>query len=324
MPIFQQSTLTFNSAKSQIAEQVGKSASTEMLARAGRALQHTFRKLNRQNWKRYLAGPTTLTISSGRAALPYNFRDAYTVRLAGSLARPLVLDPRRNYDSSVWSPTTGTPASYNLFRRGGTGYMEFFPTPGSDITATVTYYRRLTVPCSVVTAGTLSMAADASGSAAVLTTTDSDGFAGATLGSAVRTAAGAAIWDDADLYVKGFSEPGAPDDSFSTNAFASGLLLSAYNSDGLNGNATLLIGGDDVLLDIPEDWEDAVLADATFNFLIGAGGVTNDKIAQWARQAAETWATLKHSDTEEDDRELVIQPSNFPAHPPGWNSNLML
>lgn len=286
MSLFQQSSLTLANAEQFVAEQCNKQGTAEMLARARRSIQAAIRHWNKDRWNWLLTQASDISVVSGTSAyaLPYDYRDMYTVRLSGSPAVPLRYADQRMYDRIVFNQTQQyTPCAYTLFKHGGTGMIELLPNPNAANTLILKYYRRLVVPMtttSVVTVGTTS------GSANI--TAPSGGFAGITLGSPI-TGSGTGI--PASTKIKSI-----------TSSAAAVMTANATVTE----SVTATIGGANELLDIPEDYEWDIMAWACHHFAIGVGG-SPDRVSYFLGLSGEGLARAKKADRLLDDQDLSFQ-----------------
>ena len=268
MAVFQQSTLSFLEAKTQIAEQASKQNTSEFLRRAGKSLQHAFKHWNRRNWKWLMVQAPDVTASVGATSigLPYNFKDLYTVRVE-SPGRQHALKgaPRRLIDRMISDQTlVDEVRGYDLFNQWANPaapVLTISPPADSETIVRLKYYRRMTVPCSVTGfAGNFSV----TGRTSVIPQQPT--FAGATVGSPfyATTTAQSAIWPASNFLsavVPDIVTPGQVNWSY---IWSQPTILTA-------NNVSAQIGGDNVYLDLPEDFENGLLSWAVHHFLSGLG-----------------------------------------------------
>lgn len=318
--LFQQSSLTFGSAKQFIAEQAGKQQTTEMLNRAGRSLQSAIQDWNKFNWK-WLLSTVTITASASGApfALPYNLKDVYDVYSTGATPQWIPAISRRHATRSNIRGLATAPYAYDLFLKGNSGSLVLQGASATSLE--LEYYRRMTVPCSVTASG---LAYYTSGN--WLAGTGST-WNGVTVGSPVffSTAFAAASSLQLAPYVTavrqevgvvvdealGTTVLGAP----FTNVLNSSIHFTGDSATGFGTAASATVGGDSVFLDIPETYEWGILARAVVHFLAGVGGPA-DKMQEWKEQAA-----VKLEEALRDDREAEDHDMCFTPQPTYWSYN---
>jgi hypothetical protein len=147
---FQQSTLTFNDAQTRVAQSAALQGNTDLLTRAGQAVQFAF-----QHWNNVQAWPYLLKVGTGinvvptvqDYALPSDFKEVYDVRLT-ALNRTLQYLPRRQYDRAVWNQTAqNDPTHYTLYLSGlDTGQITLIGIPSNSDVLVLRYYRRMSMP----------------------------------------------------------------------------------------------------------------------------------------------------------------------------------
>jgi hypothetical protein len=258
MSLFQPSTLTFGNAKTQVAQQASKQNTAEFLARAGQSVQKAIQNWNKYNWRWMMVQAADVTASAGvtSLALPYDFKDVYTLSVV-SPGRQRVLTgvPRRIYDRVVYDQTLPNDVmGYDLFTQGALGRISIHPVPDTAETIRLKYYRRMWVPCSV----TATVAATGGADTALASASAVGGFAGITNGSPIY-GLGA-----------GWVMSSTPATAIITSPFT--LTVSGANmTASANTSATAGFGGDALALDIPEDFENGIMSWATHHFLSGLG-----------------------------------------------------
>jgi len=319
--LFQQSSLTFGSAKQFIAEQAGKQQTTEMLNRAGRSLQSAIQDWNKFNWK-WLLTTATITASASGApfALPYDLKDIYDVYSTGTNPQWIPAISRRHATRSNVRGLATAPYAYDIFSKGGSGRLAL---QGSSATSlSLEYYRRMAVPCLVTGVGTQTELARG-----WLAATEGT-WGGTQLGSPVILSTGFAktTADQPILVTAVKQEHGVVTDSNSAVSLVLGALATARNSSLQFSNATAVasasatsitatIGGDSVFLDIPETYEWGILARGVVHFLAGVGGPA-DKMQEWKEQSA-----VKLEEALRDDREAEDHDVCFAPVPTYWSYN---
>lgn len=279
--MFQPSSLSISECQTRIARAGSASSFTNELSRALECLQDAVKWWNREElWDfcRTVSSDIATTSASAVYALPYNLRAIYDVTI-GDPARKLSFIGRRNRD--LWQVDAignGTPGAYDLFQRDSLGEIELVPGQSTNETMVIKYYRRLWIPCS---------------SAAVTVTgvIDSDQlfssalFGGITVGTLVT---GSNI--AANTFVTAITD-------------SSTLTL----SNPLNGTASIANfgGAAGQLLDIPEDYDDGVLARAKSLYLTDREVDSNRRQA-WMAEALATLDRAKKNNRFEADEEIVF------------------
>lgn len=313
MSLFQQSSLTFGSAKQFIAEQASKQQTTEMKDRAGRSLQAAIKAWNRYNWTWLQTTASLVFASSGTASLPYDFREAYDLTWTGSNARWIPARARRT-GTRLYSQNTSwadVPTRYDTFLRGGFGIISVSGASASAGTATLGYYRKMAEPCAVSFTGARVAATGLN----YLLSTATDAFANAKPGNIIVPSAG---WATASAIstvtaITQAIDPGA----------ASGLVALAYLNTSASASATGIsgsIGADTHFLDIPADYEWDIMALAVFHFLGGVGG-GGDKLQQWEQLAANGLQRAMSDDSSEEDLDVAFLPPLVDPEYRPWNPN---
>lgn len=294
--LFQRSSLTLANAKTYIAEQGGKQQTTEMLNRAGRSLVSALQDWNKHNWS-WLLKTTDIAIANGSANLPYDFKDMYSIRWTGETNTWIPARTRRHYNRIVYHHTTTAlePISYNLFSMGGYGRLDLQGSTASG-TATVDYYRKLTLPCAITATG-LSCA---SGSAHLWTSAAS-AFGDIYVGNPIALSAGWAT--GTSLTITAIKNEVNPTGG---NVLGASIYLDASaTASGTAISATA--GGADYFVDMPQDFEWDILAQGVLHFLIGVGG-PRDKVMEWKERAAMGLEKALMADKTEEDLDYGFQP----------------
>lgn len=303
--LFQRSSLTFGEAKIWVAEQHSKQASTEMLNRAGRAIQRAVKDWNRYKWEWLITSGTDVSVTAGlnntKYPVPYNYRAMYSLVITqGGVSRALVQDTKRVYDRVMPKPMTSMTSAYNLVRLGDLGKFELQDPPNADGTVRMLYYRRMNIPCSVT---------------------------GATV-TAYSVASGA---DAARLYLSSTAgiQIGAPISVVisSTEKLAEGTVVTAVEADYVEISSDPLaaptpagavtVGGDNEFLDIHVDFEWDLLARAVEHFLVSCGAA-EAKLAYWIQAAVNGIEKAQAAQNDKDDRDLSFEV--MPAYA-GYNPN---
>lgn len=266
---------------------------TEQLSRAGSSIQAAVRQWNAAaNWK--WLGTTkddyTTVVGTDTYSLPALCKNVHSVRMTGSIPRALEYVGRRQLNKMLpRQDQQNVPYFYDLFRNESTGgSLRLIAIPSIAETFAVDYYRQMVVPCTLsYTAGTHAT----STTSLTLTST-----AGVTVGSpiAFTDSDGPAVLTGTVMNVNS-----------STN-----LTISVGTDGTLSGsNVTGTIGGDDVFLDIPADYEDGILASATHHYLANRQG-GGPKVQYWAAYAAEQLQkALANNQSDTPDQEIVFLPS---------------
>lgn len=195
--------------------------------------------------------------------LPFDFKDVYTLRVSSS-GRQHVLKgvPRRLYDRYSTDQTqTSEIVGYDLFSQYGnaTGVLGIEPPPSAGTTLSLKYYRRMTIPCYVTAASGPSVTFNDT----AIYTTAAGYLAGATIGSPIYAAISTLL--SVGTVIKGFSDKGQDDGAPKYQVHISQVMASS----GVLGAVTA--GGDNILLDIPEDCEHGIISWATHHFLSSLG-----------------------------------------------------
>lgn len=161
------------------------------------------------------------------------------------------------------------PYWYDLFTaQDGNGYIRLFPIPSGEETFKIDYYRRMVLPCSVTSTG----ASWASGGT-IVTGTSAQNFKGVTIGSLAQSVTGSANTPD-----------GKVNSVISRiSSFTEFVVESAHSAAGSGAN--VIVGGDNVLLDCPEDYAEGIVAWATHHYLINKAA--SPRLEYWAAYARE-------------------------------------
>lgn len=299
--LFQRSSLTFGEAKTEVARKHSKQANTDMLDRAGSAIQRAFQDWNKTNWEWLITAAPSISVSAGvdntLYPVPYNYKDMYNIVLEqGGTKRALVSDTKRHYDRVVPMPLTSITTGYNLHRLGDLGKFQIQDPSNSDGTITLLYYRRMVVPCSISCSGFASTG--------VAPTLAGGSSAGWTIGNAVSVA------------TTGKIAPGTVVTTVNPNTVELSTTLLA----GINSGDVLTVGGDDQHLDVHTDFTWALLARACEHFLADVG-TTDTKMQYWMAQAAKGIEDAKGAQAQKDDRELAFEPLPWFG---GYNPNRII
>lgn len=300
MAAFQQTSMTFGQAKTQIAESISRQNTSEFLLRAGKSLQSAFRKWNKYNWRWLLKQATDYTVAAGDSyiAAPFDLKDVYTLRQeSAGRERALTGVPRRLVDRVIRDQASRAEIlGYDLATLG----RITFPAPADSAgTLRLRFYRRMTLPCSVTGA-----AADSTSASPIFIVTSAGSAGGATLGSPV---APTTITLNT-TFGEGYNHAiliGITDNASGANRDKTQLTLNCTASNSASG--TLAFGGDNILLDIPEDYVNGVLAEATHDFLNGTGA-PESRLNYWVRRAEKELqdALEANSDGEDEDTAFEI------------------
>lgn len=312
MGLFQQSSLTFGSAKQFVAEQASKQQTTEMLDRAGRSLQAAIKAWNKYNWS-WLTTSTTLTFgTAGTAALPYDFREVYSLTWLGQNRRWIPGRNRRSYDRLYQTEVTqnDAPTRYDLFLRGGSGAISVLGALSASGSASLKYYRKMTEPCAISFA---SARATATGLDYVLSTA-ADAFANAKIGNIFIPSTGWAT-ASSNVIVTGVAQVADPGGTL-------GLVSLAYLSASSSATSTAIsgtIGAATHFLDIPADYEWDIVAMAAAHFIAGVGG-PRDKLDEFKELAVSGLQRAMSDDSSDEDIDISLMPplpdpEQFPYNP---------
>jgi hypothetical protein len=211
-----------------------------------------------------MSSSSTIAITSAGSSysLPYDFKDVYGLRITTSgREQTLVGVPRSVYDRSNQMQTgnTGPVVGYDLYNVGALGQVTFHPAPSVSDSTRLLYYRRMWVPCTVVSATFNCSNVGVDSNLAYSATLG--GFAGITNGTPFDPTAGAK-WALASGV------------AYATAILTSPLTMTVsgatYVATGA-GAASAAFGGDLWTLDIPEDYENALMSRATQEFLSSLG-----------------------------------------------------
>jgi hypothetical protein len=295
MSLFQPSTLTFGSAKTRIAKKASKQNYSEFLDRAGSALQDSFKFYNKYNWRWLMTSTTALTVAADTTdySLPFDFKDVYGFRITtDGRERTLKGIPRSVYDRvhQVQSGNPGETIGYDLYRSGTYGQITVQPSPDAASSTKLLYYRRMWVPCTITGVSVLCTGGlDTNvGSASAL-----GGFSGITQGSpAVTTNVG---WTVAATYATALM-------SGPLSITLSGATFTAS----ANGTATFNFGGDNWYLDLPEDYENALLSRATHQFLSDLGA-PEGRLSYWIQMANSEFDEAMEANHRYEDQDISFE-----------------
>ena len=312
MALFQQSSLTFGSAKQFIAEQASKQQTTEMLDRAGRSLQAAIKVWNKYNWS-WLTTSTTLTFgTAGTAALPYDFREVYSLTWLGQNRRWIPGRNRRSYDRLYQTEVTQNeaPTRYDLYLRGGSGAISVLGALSASGSANLNYYRKMTEPCAVTFAGAR---VSATGISHLLSTAVAT-FANVKVGNICIPSTGWAT-ASSNVIVTGVSQASDPGGTL-------GLIGLVYLNAAATATSTAVsgaIGADTHFLDIPSDYEWDIVAMAAAHFIAGVGG-PDSKLQEFKELAVSGLQRAMSDDSSEEDIDISFMPplpdpEQFPYNP---------
>lgn len=308
--LFQQSSLTFGNAKQYVAEQAGKQQTTEMLNRAGRSIQSAIQDWNKFNWKWTLTSATISADASGNFQLPYDIKDVYAVTTTGDYPQWVPSVSRRQLTRANARNLQVAPCSYDLYNKNNSGTLRI--VGGTATALTLEYYRRMTVPCAVT----------ASALAALNNTHEvhsSAGYgsalAGVNIGSPVIFTSGYAA-DNEVMFVTAVRQETA-DALYAEPQYGITLGLSGSACVGFSTAIAATIGGDNILLDVPETYEWGILSRAVVHFMAGVGGPA-DKMAEWKQQSATALEEALRDDRDAEDTDICFMPMP-PVYP--YNPN---
>lgn len=259
-------------------------------------MQAAIKYWNRYNWRWRLKQASTYTVAAADTTitLPYDFKDAYTVRWTGTDPHYLQAMERRQYDRLSYDQTiSGTPRGYELFEEGEQGKMGLVPAPSSSGTLILKYYSRMNIPCTLTSIAVT----------ATTTVLNGTALAGATIGSPVFPPAS---WFPYAL--TGFNpiiKAITPNNTQTTPGITVTLTEAFTDTP---SNQTISIGGDGIPLDIPEDYENGILAWATAHFLSSFGGPQSRLDYFMGLANAELDRALAANEPTEDE-DLAFQPA---------------
>jgi hypothetical protein len=264
-----------------------------MKDRAGRSIQHAVRFWNRYNWRwlQKVAPDYSVSASATGIALPYDFKDVYTLRWETGAPRAILGLPRRQFDRYSYDQTVPGPVShYELMERGDQGVLGFVPAANESGTVRLRYYRRMWVPCTVTGVSVTG----ANGSNVL----NGSGLAGVTIGS---FAAGyGTVFDPVTATITVTGTPFSSQAAMSQNWTATGTTA-----------AGLSFGGDATYLDIPEDYENGILARAAAHFL-GGLGAPEGRLSYFQGMAEQELDRAIVTNHEYEDQDICFLPDTTP------------
>jgi len=327
--IFQSSSLTFGQAKKLIAEAAGKQQTPEFLDRAGRAIQNAIRRWNQQNWK-WTVQQTTFAVTAGTSQylVPPEFRDVYTLRLEGAtLDRTLVQRPRRDFDRRTWRQINAFTVAYDILWVMPQGKLELLPTPNAACTANLRYYARMSLPSNAV----LVISDVANWAAATDLYNTGTGTTATLFNLTVPSTAGLHVgneWKCSNAFqavdgITPFSLPlvgsiNAIVDSTTVRVTvdAQSRVLIGAASGAIGG--TLVVGGDDAFMDIPDTYLDAIMDLATAKFLRAIGS-SPERVNAYQFTADQELANAMGAENDPEDMDYGFEPPtaqpNYPIFP---------
>jgi hypothetical protein len=182
------------------------------------------------------------------------------------------------------------PYWYDLFTsEHGGGVMRLFPVPAGVETFTLDYYRRMVIPCSVTATGCSINVLNP-----VITT--SSNFNGSTIG--------ALVLNDPNI-ISG--------QVIASIDYYNQITLDTF-PDATQSSQTVTIGGDNQLLDCPEDYVEGIIALATFHFL--QNKTSGDRLKVWQAYASEELDRAKRNNAEDTpDSDMCFQPPYADSNP---------
>lgn len=317
--MFQKSSLTFGNAKAQVAAKAGKENTTIFLSRAGESIQQAVKYWNRYNWRWLMTQAATASefasYASGATSisLPFDFKDVYSFRItSGGTDRPLTGIPRRLYDRMVRSASAnGYLMGYDLFSQGSSNLLSLTPPPDTAGTYDLKYYRRMWVPCAIsgVAGHINTLEGTVTG---VNPTLSSTACGGATLGSWLTATATASGCYSRPTQIIGINE------SFTVSAYGgAGVNIGSPHLELLTGTASAFrpvatgncvaatIGGDNYTLDIPEDYENGIIAWAIHHFLATLGA-PDSRLAYFVKLANEELTEALKANEHYEDQDIAF------------------
>jgi hypothetical protein len=314
------STLGFGAAKSLVCESAGTKQDPDSVLQAGRCIQAAIRQWNtKANWKwlRVTTDEYTVVGGTDTYTLPALCKNVHSVRMTGAFPRTLSFIQRRMLNRMSPNQTfQNRPYAYDLFRSNSEGgKLRLIDIPAVAETMIVDYYRSMVIPCNV--------AVTASGADTTMYVNRVDGIpthltfiapttvAGVTIGSVVRSLD---TYASASAQNPFYSTSGGLE--FTVGSFVSPMdLLCSTTTNTALGLGTQVktwrIGGDDMFLDIPSDYEDGIIALATYLYLINrsSGG---PRLQYWGAESQKQLTDALAANFEDTpDEETCILPPDY-------------
>lgn len=258
----------------------------------------------------------------------------------------LVNTNRRLYDRLIHDQTARSePGGYDLFSVDGRNVITLTPPPNASTIVRMRYYRRMWVPCSVTGIktswlwGTNASYLNSDTTAyvdgwkrpheedATVPTTQTDGYstmADVTIGSPVTSTIvtnagstkyweGATIWTgvltDYPIYTGFNSSSGNAINNTIIDISKAYVLAgsgAAFQQPSTYVPVTVSFGGDHLLLDMPVDFEDGILARATAHFLAGLGA-PEGRLGYFMQKAEDELAEARRFNEENEDQDTSFE-----------------
>lgn len=293
--MFQRTTLSFGEAKQKVCLRANKSATTEMLLRAGDSIQTAMTIWNGEALWPWLLSYTDLDVVGGSpvVTLPWDFKDIYGGKLVGQERQLYVVNRRMVNRYKAPTVQSSIPAALDLFETSYSGTLRLYDTPTSNDTLKLEYYRHLVIPCAVSITG-------CSWSSGTDTITLGSPAVGVRIGNKV-------------------SSSRTPNSATITEITGPTTLTVASQSTNTGSAATISCGSDTDFLDIPQQYESGLLDLATYHFLIAVGGPESKALA-FLNSAQRVLENAKVAARPPADSDLAFMPP--PTTDTGfWNPN---
>jgi hypothetical protein len=154
MSLFQQSALTYTSAKNQVARSAGMVTDPDLSTMAAQAVVQAIERWNNKKaWTFLLTTAPTFSFDSSLGQdynLPADFAGPYSVRDITN-KRNFMPIQQRLWDWGDPTATPGAPIMYGMFQQGGDGKLRLYPIPSNSGKISLKYYRQLTLPMESLT-----------------------------------------------------------------------------------------------------------------------------------------------------------------------------
>lgn len=238
----------------------------------------------------------------------------------------MVQKPRRDFDRKTWRQVNAFPIAYNLLWAMPQGKIELMPTPNTTSTAHLRYYARMTVPSAVTLQPKMPYGSWISVGTDLYHNGTTDNLAYPLYEVQVVSASGVAVgnyWTCSDTVkdsggvATGLTLFGTVYALTNTTitlllSEASLAVLDAYFAGG-GGNpwgGTIIVGGDDQFLDIPETYTDGILKLAKKEFLEGIGA-SPDRIRIFQLEADAALALAQGAENEAEDDDICFEEPTY-------------
>jgi hypothetical protein len=296
-------------------------------------------------WLMKQAPDVTVAAGGSTVTLPYDFKDMYDVRVeGGASSRTLINLNRRLYDRVVDDQVLQGPLrGYDMFSVDGKNVITLSPPSEASATIRMRYYRRMWVPCSVSNistswkwqTGKSYIDTDPVSIVSIKGAAGVDRYkymANVTLGSPVFAtlpnsfdgatdpaqnnganppvsatySVGINPFYDYAVYTGYNSATGPYNESVKINVQGAYIIPGAFNDPVVECNVTTSFGGDDLMLDMPVDFEDGILARATAHFLAGLGA-PEARLGYFMQKAEAELDEARRFNEESDDQDLSFE-----------------